>query len=126
MKTPKFFTPEIHKKGWGQELWIDNREETNYCCKLLEFKKGSKFSMHYHLEKRETFYVLKGDLIFSFFNLVNADEISKELKEGDCLYLDTGIPHQIEAITDSTIIEVSTLHKEEDNYRIKKGNSQKC
>ena len=36
-------------KGWGHEVIFVNNEL--YCGKLLVFKKGAKFSMHYHLIK---------------------------------------------------------------------------
>ena len=44
-------------KGWGEELIIENNEM--YCGKLLIFKKGCRFSMHYHLIKDETWYVAR-------------------------------------------------------------------
>jgi len=42
-------------KGWGHELILVNNEK--YCGKILFFKKGCKFSMHYHMIKQETWYV---------------------------------------------------------------------
>jgi len=42
-------------KGWGEEIIICNHEL--YCGKLLRFKQGAKFSMHYHMIKDETWYV---------------------------------------------------------------------
>ena len=45
-------------KGWGDEIIIENNEM--YCGKLLRFKQGAKFSMHYHMIKDETWYVDKG------------------------------------------------------------------
>ena len=35
-------------KGWGHEIIFENNEL--YCGKLLVFKEGCNFSMHYHLE----------------------------------------------------------------------------
>jgi len=46
-------------KGWGREIIIENNEM--YCGKILEFKKGCKFSMHFHMEKDETWWVEKGN-----------------------------------------------------------------
>ena len=46
---PSFSRLEPHPKGWGDELWITNNEK--YCGKILRFKKGSAFSMHYHIRK---------------------------------------------------------------------------
>ena len=44
---------EIVKKGWGSEIIFANNEK--YCGKVLHFKKGAKFSMHFHKEKEETY-----------------------------------------------------------------------
>ena len=48
---------EIVEKGWGKEIIFVNNDD--YCGKLLCFEKGKKFSMHYHILKRETWYVSK-------------------------------------------------------------------
>ena len=60
--------PKIVPKAWGEEIWIHNDEE--YCGKLLRFHKaGSRFSMHYHIIKKESWYVGKGsfEYIWGFF-----------------------------------------------------------
>ena len=45
-------TPKRVDKTWGYELWIYNNIE--YCGKLLVFtKERNRFSMHYHLIKKE-------------------------------------------------------------------------
>ena len=45
-------------KGWGSELiWATNDK---YCGKLLKFNKDARFSMHFHAEKDESWYVLDG------------------------------------------------------------------
>ena len=52
----------VQEKGWGRELiWATNEK---YCGKLMFFdRKGSKFSLHFHKEKDESWYVLKLSLI---------------------------------------------------------------
>ena len=112
----------IVEKSWGRELWIVNNQE--FCGKILEFNAGSKFSMHFHIEKKETFYVFKGRLLLNYFNLENADQHREELNVGDIVDINRFFPHQISAIEDSTIIEFSTQHKDSDSYRIGKGDSQ--
>ena len=52
------------QKTWGYEEWIHNDEE--YCGKLLVFTKvKNRFSMHYHIQKKETCTFKKED-----FNLI--------------------------------------------------------
>ena len=80
-KLPKITQGKFVKKGWGNELHIENNHD--YCGKLLVFNKGKKFSMHYHVEKYETWYIQKGKLIFRWINPQNADIIEDKLKEGD-------------------------------------------
>ena len=112
------------EKGWGYELiWATN---DLYCGKIMVFEKvGSKFSMHYHVEKYETWYVQKGKLKFTWINPDNADKIINELNEGDVVTIYQGIAHQLEALEDSIIFETSTHDKTSDSYRVEKGDSQK-
>ena len=109
-------------KGWGEELIIENNEM--YCGKLLIFKKGCRFSMHYHLIKDETWYVDKGEFIYRWIDTETAETIEQKLKPGDVVRQRVGQPHQIIALTDGTIFEVSTQHFDEDSYRVIKGDSQ--
>ena len=109
-------------KGWGEELIIENNEM--YCGKLLIFKKGCKFSMHYHLIKDETWYVDKGEFIYRWIDTDTAETIEQKLKVGDVVRQRVGQPHQLIALTDGTIFEVSTQHFDEDSYRVMKGDSQ--
>lgn len=116
-----FTKPKIVNKGWGREEILVNKD---FCGKLLVFNKGSKFSLHFHKKKNELFYVLLGKIRFNYLNLENADKKSKELIIGDSVFIPAGNPHQIEALEDSTIIEISSHHEDFDSYRIEKGDSQ--
>ena len=109
-------------KGWGHEIVFENNEM--YCGKLLVFKKGCKFSMHYHMIKDETWYVESGEFIYRWIDTETAKVIEQHLKEGDSVRQRPGQPHQLEAITDGTIFEVSTHHEDSDSYRVWKGDSQ--
>ena len=106
-------------KGWGEEIIIENNEM--YCGKLLIFKEGCKFSMHYHLIKDETWYVDKGEFLYRWIDTENADVHEQKLKKGDVVRQRVGQPHQLIALTDGTIFEVSTQHFDEDSYRVVKG-----
>tara|TARA_B100000085_G_scaffold49392_1_gene42699 strand:+ start:22 stop:390 length:369 start_codon:yes stop_codon:yes gene_type:complete len=111
------------EKGWGHELiWATN---DLYCGKLMKFNKGAKFSMHFHKDKDESWYVLTGKFRVIWIETQNADVRAKELKTGDTWHNPPLLPHQIECIEEGTIIEVSTPDSVEDNYRVVKGDSQK-
>ena len=110
-------------KGWGEELIIENNEM--YCGKLLKFKKGCKFSMHYHLIKDETWYVNEGYFWYRWIDTETAEINEVSLKEGDIVRQRVGQPHQLEAVTDGVVFEVSTHHEDSDSYRVGKGDSLK-
>ena len=110
-------------KGWGEEIIIANHEL--YCGKLLRFRQGAKFSKHYHMIKDETWYVNEGEFIYRWINTETAEVIEQHLKVGDVVRQRPGQPHQLEAITDGVVFEVSTEHFDSDSYRVWKGDSQK-
>jgi mannose-6-phosphate isomerase-like protein (cupin superfamily) len=110
--------PKRVDKKWGYELWIHN--DTDYCGKLLVFtKSGSKFSMHYHMIKDETWYVQKGAFQFDWIDTENGERCYTQIQEGDVIEIKKGLPHQLTALTEEAIVfEVSTQHFDEDSYRI--------
>ena len=110
------------EKGWGSETIFVNTDK--YCGKLLNFKKDAKFSMHFHIRKEETWYVMSGLFTYKWINTANADILTETLSPGDVLTNKIGEPHQIICIEDGTILEVSTTHFDEDSYRVMKGDSQ--
>lgn len=110
---------EIVEKGWGKEIIFVNNDE--YCGKILCFNKGKKFSMHYHLKKKETWYINKGKFILNWIDIEKGITHSEYLNVGDVITNERGEPHQMEALEDSEIFEVSTKHYDNDSYRIYKG-----
>ena len=111
---------EVVIKGWGKEIVFVNNGE--YCGKILSFEKGKRFSMHYHLLKKETWYVSKGRFIFIWIDTSTGTKHSEYLEVGDVVTNERGEPHQLIALEDADIFEVSTQHFDTDSYRIWKGN----
>jgi len=109
-------------KGWGEEIIIENNEL--YCGKILIFKEGCKFSMHYHMNKDETWWVEYGEFIYRWIDTETAEMNEVKLEEGDVVRQRPGQPHQLEAISNGRIFEVSTHHEDSDSYRVIKGDSQ--
>ena len=111
------------EKGWGSELiWATNDK---YCGKMMNFNKGARFSMHFHHEKDETWYVLSGKFVVRWINTDDATVSERELDEGNTWRNSPLVPHQLICIEEGTIIEVSTPDSVEDNYRVLPGDSQK-
>jgi quercetin dioxygenase-like cupin family protein len=119
-KKTKKLTSEIVPKGWGKEIIFVNNPE--YCGKILCFEKGKKFSMHYHIQKKETWYVNKGKFILHWIETENGTFHTEYLEVGDVITNERGEPHQLEALEDAEVFEVSTRHYDEDSFRIWKGN----
>jgi quercetin dioxygenase-like cupin family protein len=113
-------TATVVEKGWGKEIIFVNNNE--YCGKLLCFNKGMKFSMHYHLLKKETWYVSKGKFILLWIETENGISYTEYLNVGDIITNERGAPHQLIALEDSEVFEVSTKHYDNDSYRVYKGN----
>jgi len=117
-------TPQIVKKGWGHEVIFVNNDL--YCGKILHFNQGARFSMHYHLKKKETWYVSSGRFTFKYIDTRTADIIETSLEVGDSVTNELGEPHQIICLEEGDIFEVSTTHYDSDSYRVMKGDSQNC
>ena len=126
MEKPLVFNAKACKecnvpKGWGHEIIFENNEK--YCGKLLVFKKGCKFSMHYHMIKDETWYVQEGEFLYRWIDTETAEVTEQKLVVGDAVRQLPGQPHQLEALTDGTVFEVSTEHFDSDSYRVWRGDT---
>ena len=79
---------------------------------------------------RGTYYRKQWNVLWKTFNLYRwidtdtAEVHEQTLKVGDVVRQRVGQPHQLEALTDGTVFEVSTQHFDEDSYRVFRGDSQ--
>jgi uncharacterized RmlC-like cupin family protein len=110
------------EKGWGNEFIFASNEK--YCGKLLNFHRGAKFSMHFHAQKDETWYVLNGRFEVRWIDTTDASQKFANLVAGDVWHNVPLLPHQLICIEEGTIVEVSTPDSVEDNYRVQPGDSQ--
>jgi mannose-6-phosphate isomerase len=91
---------KVVEKPWGKEVWY--AVEREYAGKLLEIKKGFRSSLQYHERRKETMYVLEGEV-----RIIKKDgEII--LREGDSITINPGELHRIVPLRDSRILESST------------------
>lgn len=105
---------EIVQKPWGIEVHIANHNE--YCLKYLIFLKDRQFSHHMHLMKKELWHCLYGK-----FECVIEYENEKKhfiLNTGNKIEINPTVVHQLQAIENSILLEVSTRHYNEDSYRM--------
>lgn len=111
-------------KGWGYEIiWASNEQ---YCGKIMCFtRKGAKFSMHFHKNKDESWFVNEGTFRLRWLDTQTATLLEKDLKVGDTWRNTPLTPHQLECLSDfGSVTEVSTADDPNDNYRIIRGDSQ--
>ncbi|HEV7770521.1 MAG TPA: cupin [Solirubrobacterales bacterium] len=93
------------EKPWGHEIWWAQTDD--YAGKLLFVEAGHQLSLQLHREKDETSYLLSGRLRLS--QGPSEDELTERtVLPGDSWRGGPGTVHTIEAIEDSTVIEVST------------------
>jgi len=112
------------EKPWGHEILFAVTEK--YLGKILFIKKGHRLSLHYHKQKDETFYCLKGRarlIIGRARSIVKNHNITSiRHLAPDCSYhIEPMTIHRLEAIEDTILAEVSTpdaedLVRVEDDY----------
>jgi mannose-6-phosphate isomerase-like protein (cupin superfamily) len=110
---------KIIKKGWGLEIHLVNNDK--YCLKYLVFFKGKKFSWHKHKIKQELWFCMWGK--FECILNTNDGEFFDYFifKYGDKIEIKPELEHQLMALSNSIIVEVSTTDYPEDSIRIEKG-----
>lgn len=118
---------QVKNKPWGREIWFAHTEK--YAGKILELKKGHRYSLQYHEHKLETQYVFSGKVKLTFG--ATEDQLTEKiLNPGDKFDVVPPTIHRLEALEDSAIFEVSTPELDDvvklaDDYgRTGKGNNE--
>lgn len=118
---------EIKLKPWGREIWFAHTNK--YAGKILEIKKGHRYSLQYHEKKQETQYIYKGKVKLTYGQ--NQDDLQEKiLNAGDKFDVSPYTIHRLEALEDTEVFEVSTPDLEDvvklhDDYgRTGKGNDE--
>jgi mannose-6-phosphate isomerase len=110
---------KIVEKPWGRELWIAHTDR--YALKIIEFNKGTRSSLQYHVKKHEHIYVDQGMLQVELESSEGEMEIHV-LGPGDIIENQPGRKHRVTALENVRLIEVSTpelddVVRVEDDYR---------
>lgn len=106
-------------KKWGHEVWVTNTEK--YCGKILFIRKDHECSMHSHLLKDEVLLIVKGRCQFRIHDPSIHSEGEEDvfiLEAGDAWHVKPGVIHQMKALLDVEIFEISTQHFDSDSYRV--------
>ncbi|HEX6574049.1 MAG TPA: cupin domain-containing protein [Gemmatimonadaceae bacterium] len=91
-------------KPWGHEtIWAHT---DRYVGKVLHIKAGQALSVQYHNRKDETVHLLTGELVYRVQMGDSLEDM--HLKAGESFRITPGTIHQMEAVTDCDVLEVST------------------
>jgi quercetin dioxygenase-like cupin family protein len=105
-------------KPWGHEtIWAHT---DLYVGKVLHIKAGHSLSVQYHDKKDETIHLLSGRMIYRVGKHDGRSKMEDgpatpalevvELRPGESFRNEPGFIHQMEAVTDCVLLEVSTPH----------------
>jgi mannose-6-phosphate isomerase len=93
-------------KPWGHEtIWaLSDR----YVGKILHINAGHELSVQYHNRKDETAHLLSGEIVYRVQR--EGDDVldDMKLKVGESFRITPGTIHQMIALTDCDVLEVST------------------
>ena len=92
-------------KPWGHEtIWAHS---DRYVGKILHINAGHELSVQYHNRKDETVYLLSGEISY---RVQGKDDVLNDvqLRTGESYRITPGTIHQMVALTDCDVLEVST------------------
>ena len=94
----------IVNKPWGYErIWA---RSDRYVGKVLHINAGEELSLQYHDRKDETVHLLAGELVYRVKLGDSLEDV--KLREGESFRVTPGTIHQMLAVTDCDVLEVST------------------
>ncbi len=91
-------------KPWGHEtIWA---QSDRYIGKILHINAGHELSVQYHNKKDETVHLLSGEISYR----VKSGDVLEDvrLRVGESFRITPGTVHQMVAVTDCDVLEVST------------------
>ena len=93
------------EKPWGFEQLLE--KNSSYVLKKLFMKKDHRCSLQFHREKKETVYVLEGNLNLHIGPTEDNLDI-RVMNPGDFITISPGEIHRMEGLTDCLYLESST------------------
>jgi len=92
-------------KPWGHEtIWA---RSDRYIGKILHINAGHELSVQFHKRKDETIHLLSGEIVYRVQGKGEVlDDV--QLRVGESFRITPGTVHQMVALTDCDVLEVST------------------
>ena len=93
-------------KPWGHEtIWAHSER---YVGKILHINAGHELSVQYHNRKDETVHLLSGEIVYRVQPKGRDALDDVQLRIGESFRITPGTIHQMIALTDCDVLEVST------------------
>jgi mannose-6-phosphate isomerase-like protein (cupin superfamily) len=93
-------------KPWGHEtIWAQSER---YVGKIIHINAGHELSVQYHERKDETIYLLSGEIVYRVQKNREDTLEDVQLRVGESFRITPGTIHQMVALTDCDVLEVST------------------
>ena len=104
-------------KPWGYELWL-NKQHLGYALKKIFIKQGTKTSLQYHRQKKETNVIYSGRALLHYKKNDGIDNDDARPEDIDSVLIESisaidvspSVLHRLEALTDILLYETSTPH----------------
>ena len=101
---------KIIDKPWGKEELLEIND--HYMLKKLTMWKGHRCSLQYHKQKKETIYVLSGQL--KIYSGLSENKLTVKIYgPNDAITLLPGTIHRMEGVEDCVYLEASTPQMED-------------
>ncbi|MGZ8798093.1 MAG: cupin [Thermoanaerobaculia bacterium] len=94
-------------KPWGHEkIWA---RSGRYVGKILHINAGPELSVQFHRKKDETIHLLSGEIVYRVQRDPDEEKLEDvRLRIGESFRITPGTVHQMVAVTDCDVLEVST------------------
>ncbi|MEV5981395.1 hypothetical protein [Streptomyces sp. NPDC052114] len=112
-----FADTKVVIKPWGRERWL-HETGAPYGFKVIRITAGSRTSLQYHREKRESYFILEGEAILHYRAEHDSPTLELPMPSGTLAHVDPGSVHRVEAVTDIVLVEVCTPDDGSDNVRL--------
>lgn len=99
----KFVPRRLGEKPWGEE-WLIALTPL-YLGKILKMKAGHRGGLQYHVTKEESFHLVSGSCRVFFDRGAGLEDAV--MRPGETYHVPCGAVHQVEALEDSVLFEVS-------------------
>jgi mannose-6-phosphate isomerase-like protein (cupin superfamily) len=101
----RFEPRDLGEKPWGREILVAHTDQ--YTGKVLLMKAGWGGHLQYHMFKDEAFFVYGGTALLKW-TTPDGELHEQEISDGAAYHIPPGAGHQVVAITDLVLFEVST------------------